>query len=135
MPMLKIKSAAPAIRAKDVKRARQFYEQKLGLKPAEEQADGGARYVTGETGFLVFQSMGKASGEHTQMAFEVEDVAAAVRDLKSNGVKLEEDDYPEIKTHHRVVDMPDRSKGAWFKDTEGNLIAINSRVPSATRRS
>ncbi|HKB19307.1 MAG TPA: VOC family protein [Candidatus Dormibacteraeota bacterium] len=133
--MLKIKSSAPAIPAQDVKRARQFYEQKLGLKPAEEQADGGARYVTGETGFLVFQSMGKASGEHTQMAFEVEDVAAAVRDLKSNGVKLEEYDYPEFKTHDGIVDMPDGSKGAWFKDTEGNLIAINSRVPSATRRS
>ena len=133
--MLKIKSSAPAIPAQDVKRARQFYEQKLGLKPDEEQADGGASYRTGETGFLVFQSMGKASGEHTQMALEVEDVVAAVRELKSNGVKLEEYDYPEFKTHDGIVDMPDGGKGAWFKDTEGNLIAINSRVPSAARRS
>src|SRR5258708_9605683 len=112
MPMLKIKSAAPAIRAKDVKRARQFYEQKLGLKPAEEQADGGARYVTGETGFLVFQSMGKASGEHTQMAFEVEDVAAAVRDLKRNGVKPEEHLLPECKTPDGTVEIPHRCTGA-----------------------
>ncbi|TMC51872.1 MAG: VOC family protein [Chloroflexi bacterium] len=133
--MLKIKSSAPAIPAQDIKRARQFYEQKLGLKPAEEQGDGGALYQTGETGFLVFQSTGKASGEHTQMAFEVEDVVGAVRDLKSNGVKLEEYDYPTFKTKDGIVDMPDGTKGAWFKDTEGNLIAINSRVPSAARRS
>ena len=133
--MLKIKSSAPAIPAQDIKRAREFYEEKLGLKPAEEQADGGALYATGETGFLVFKSMGKSSGEHTQMAFEVEDVVGAVRDLKNSGVKVEEYDYPEFKSRDGIVDMPDGTKGAWFKDTEGNLIAINSRVPSAAHRS
>src|SRR4029077_19026578 len=127
--------SAPAIPAQDIKRARQFYEQKLGLKPAEEQADGGALYVTGETRFLVFKSMVKSSGEHTQMAFEFEDVVGAVRDLKNSGVKVEEYDYPEFKSRDGIVDMPDGTKGAWFKDTEGNLIAINSRVPSAAHRS
>src|SRR2546427_192213 len=84
--MLNIKRSAAAIPAQDVKRARQFYEQKLGLKPAEEEADGGAMYRTGETGFLVFQSTGKASGEHTQMALEVDDVSSAVSELKSKGL-------------------------------------------------
>jgi hypothetical protein len=69
------------------------------------------------------------------MAFEVENVTAAVADLKSNGVKPEEYDYPEFKTRDGVVDMPDGEKGAWFKDSEGNLIALASRVPSAARRS
>jgi len=131
--MLKIKSSAPAIPAQDIKRARNFYEQKLGLKPAEEQQDGGAMYQTGETGFLVFQSMGKASGEHTQMALEVEDVPSAASELKSKGVKLEEYDYPEFKSRDGIVDMPDGTKGAWFKDTEGNLIALTQRVPAVTR--
>ena len=76
--MLKVKSAAPAIPAQDIKRARQFYEQKLGFKPAEEQPDGGVVYRFADTGFLLFPSMGKASGDHTQMAFEIEDVTAAV---------------------------------------------------------
>jgi catechol 2,3-dioxygenase-like lactoylglutathione lyase family enzyme len=133
--MLKIKSAAPAIPAQDIKRARQFYEQKLGLKPGEEQSDGGVLYRFAEGSFLLFPSMGKASGDHTQMAFEVENVTAAVADLKSNGVKPEEYDYPEFKTRDGVVDMPDGEKGAWFKDSEGNLIALASRVPSAARRS
>jgi len=131
--MLKIKSSAPAIPAQDIKRARNFYEQKLGLKPAEEQPDGGAMYQTGETGFLVFPSMGKASGEHTQMALEVEDVPSAASELKSKGVKLEEYDYPEFKSRDGIVDMPDGTKGAWFKDTEGNLIALTQRVPAVTR--
>jgi catechol 2,3-dioxygenase-like lactoylglutathione lyase family enzyme len=133
--MLKIKNSGPAIPAQDIKRARQFYEEKLGLKPAEVQPDGGVMYTTGETSFLVFPSTGKASGDHTQMALEVEDVAVAVRELKGSGVKLEEYDYPNFKTNDGVVDMPDGEKGAWFKDTEGNLIALTSRVPAATRRS
>src|SRR5947199_3445534 len=129
--MLKIKSAAPAIPAQDIKRARQFYEQKAGLKPGEEQSDGGVLYRFAEGSFRLFPSMGKASGDHTQMAFEVEDVTAAVADLKSNGVKPEEYDYPELKTRDGVVDMPDGDKRAWFKDSEGNLIALASRFPSA----
>ena len=131
--MLKIKNAAAAIPAQDIKRARQFYEQKLGLKPAEEEPDGGVMYRTGETGFLVFPSSGKASGDHTQLAFQVDDVASAAGELKSMGVKLEEYDHPEFKTHEGMVDMPDGTKGAWFKDTEGNLIALTQRVPAVTR--
>jgi catechol 2,3-dioxygenase-like lactoylglutathione lyase family enzyme len=131
--MLKIKSAAPAIPAQDIKRARQFYEQKLGLKPTEVQSDGGVVYRFAEGGFLLFPSMGKASGDHTQVALEVEDVTAAVAELKRNGVKPEEYDYPEFKTRDGVVDMPDGEKGAWFKDSEGNLIALSSRVVSAVR--
>ena len=131
--MLKIKNAAAALPAQDIKRARQFYEQKLGLKPAEEEPDGGVMYRTGETGFLVFPSSGKASGDHTQLAFQVDDVASAAGELKSMGVKLEEYDHPEFKTHDGLIDMPDGTKGAWFKDTEGNLIALTQRVPAVTR--
>jgi predicted enzyme related to lactoylglutathione lyase len=124
--MLKIKRVGAAMPAQDVKRARQFYEQKLGLEPVMEQPDGGAMYRVGETGFLVFASMGKSSGNHTQMALDVEDVEEAARELKSKGVKLEEYDYPSLKTKDGVATLPDGSKGAWFKDTEGNLIAVGS---------
>jgi len=124
--MLKIKRVGAAMPAQDVKRARQFYEQKLGLKPTNEQPDGSAMYMVGDTGFLVFPSMGKASGDHTQMALDVEDVEDAVRELRSSGVRLEEYDSPDFKTRDGLATLPDGSKGAWFKDTEGNLIAVGS---------
>ena len=128
--MLKIKRVGAAMPAQDVKRARQFYEQKLGLKPTNEQPDGSAMYMVGETGFLVFPSMGKASGDHTQMALDVDDVEETARELKSRGVKLEEYDMPDFKTRDGITDLPDGSKGAFFKDTEGNLIAVGSLVPA-----
>lgn len=130
--MLKIRRVGAAMPAQDVKRAREFYEQKLGLKPSQESPDGGAMYVVGQTGFLVFASMGKASGNHTQMALDVDDVEEAARELKRRGVRLEEYDYPNLKTRDGIAERPDGSKGAWFKDTEGNLIALGSMVPART---
>jgi predicted enzyme related to lactoylglutathione lyase len=130
--MLKIKRVGAAIPAQDIKRARQFYEQKLGLKPSDEQADGSVMYMFGETGFLVFPSMGKASGDHTQMAIDVDDVEESARELKRMGVKLEEYDLPNFKSHDGIVGLPDGTKGAWFKDTEGNLIGIGTLVPAGT---
>lgn len=125
--MLKVNRVSTAIPAQDVKRARQFYEEKLGFAPAEEQPDGGAIYRFGDTGFALFKSMGKPSGEHTQMALEVDDVKSAVRELSGKGVKFEEYDHPHFKSHEGVVDTPDGGQGAWLKDTEGNLIALTAR--------
>lgn len=124
--MLKIRRVGAAMPAQDVKRARRFYEEKLGLKPVMEQPGGGAMYAIGATGFLVFPSMGRSSGTHTQMAMDVEDVEEAARELKSRGIVLEQYDYPNLKTHDGVATLPDGSKGAWFKDTEGNLIALGT---------
>jgi predicted enzyme related to lactoylglutathione lyase len=132
--MLKIKRVGAAMPAQDLDRAREFYERKLGLKPSEETAEGVA-YMIGETGFLLFRSMGKSSGDHTQMALDVDDVEDAVRELKRNGVKLEEYDMPNFKSQDGIVDLPDGTKGAWFKDSEGNLIGVGTLVPVGARKS
>jgi predicted enzyme related to lactoylglutathione lyase len=128
--MLKIKASAAALPAQDIARARKFYEQTLGLAPSEVGPDGSAWYKTGETMFFVFQSQGKASGDHTQIGLEVDDIVAAVNELKSKGVKLEEYDSPQLKTNNGIVDMGE-SRGGWFKDTEGNLISVIQRVKAA----
>lgn len=128
--MLKIKASAAGLPAQDIARARKFYEQTLGLAPSEVGSDGGAWYKTGETMFFVFPSRGKASGDHTQIGLEVDDIVAAVNELKSKGVKLEEYDYPDLKTQNGIVDMGE-SRGCWFKDTEGNLLSVIQRVAVA----
>jgi predicted enzyme related to lactoylglutathione lyase len=129
--MLKISQSYATLPAQDIKRARQFYEQKLGLT-AEEQSDGGAMYRTGQTGFLVFQSTGKPSGDHTQLGLDVEDISSAMTELQSKGVKIEEFDFPNFKTVNGIYELPDGSKSAWFKDTEGNLLSVNQMVRVAT---
>jgi hypothetical protein len=78
------------------------------------------------TGF-VLASMGSKPGGHTQMSFEVDDVAAVVTQLKSKGVVFEEYDFPDLKTVNSIAERPD-FKAAWFKDSEGNMIGIGQRL-------
>jgi catechol 2,3-dioxygenase-like lactoylglutathione lyase family enzyme len=125
--MLKDAHVAVTIPSQDLKRARQFYADKLGLTPAEE-TPAGLEYKVGDgSGFLLFQSSGKASGAHTQMAFDVDDVRAEVKNLRARGLSFEEYDFPGFKTVDGVADTGG-SPTAWFKDSEGNLIAIGQRV-------
>ena len=112
-----------AIPASDLDRARGFYSEKLGLTPAREGPDGLMYECADRSRFLLFQSRGKASGDHTQMGWEVADVEAEVADLKSRGVVFEEYDLPGIKTVDGIATVGD-SKGAWFKDSEGNLLSL-----------
>jgi predicted enzyme related to lactoylglutathione lyase len=132
--MLKITESAATLPAQDIARARKFYEQRLGLTPAEVGQDGGVVYKTGTTGFLVFPSTGKPSGDHTQLSLDVENVEATVNELKKSGVKFEDYDFPGLKTQDGIADMGD-GKGAWFKDSEGNLIAISDRIAAARTES
>ena len=114
--------------ASDLERAKSWYAENLGLKPAQE-VDGGVVYDMAEgTKVFLFTSSGKPSGTHTQVSFEVEDVEAEVRGMKSHGVQFEEYDLPGFKTEDSIV-TDANGKGAWLHDSEGNLIAISERLP------
>ena len=124
--MLDISTVYATIPAQDLARARAFYEEKLGLKPAEERPEG-LRYECGGSSFLLFQSSGEASGTHTQLGWNVDDLDSVVGQLRSNGVVFEEYDMPGFKTVNGIADI-DGERGAWFKDSEGNLLAVGESV-------
>jgi catechol 2,3-dioxygenase-like lactoylglutathione lyase family enzyme len=112
-------AAVPAV---DLERARRWYEQKLGLSPSED-IPGQLTYECGGTKFVLFQSSGAASGTHTQMAWIVSDLDSVMAELRSNGVEFEEYDTPTLKTEEGVATITGE-RGAWFKDSEGNLLAL-----------
>ena len=128
--------AAAMLPAQDLERAKAFYRNKVGLTPTQERDPmGGLLFELSDgTGFAVFQSSGKPSGTHTQMALEVPDLDAAVKDLRARGLKFEEYDSPGLKTVNGIAEIAG-TKVAWFKDSEGNLIAIGLPVPvTATKQ-
>ncbi len=132
--MLENSNVSTRLPAQDLKRAKAFYAEKLGLTPIEERP-GGLRYRCGSGSFSVFTSAGAASSQHTQMAWEVDDIESAVHELRRRGVVFEEYDLPGIKTVSGIAEIygnyPSRGtgeKGAWFKDSEGNLLAIGQAV-------
>jgi catechol 2,3-dioxygenase-like lactoylglutathione lyase family enzyme len=134
--MLHNSEVATRLPAQNLKRARAFYADKLGLQPAEERP-GGLLYECGNTRFALFASTGAASGEHTQMAFEVDDIEAVVDDLRRRGVVFEDVNVPGLRTIDGIAEVegnyPSKGVGeraAWFRDSEGNLLGIGQPIPS-----
>lgn len=120
--MLENYPGTAALPAQDMERAQAYYEEKLGLKPAEERSDG-LIYKFAEGSFLLFKSSGEPSGTHTQFGWIVDDIDSVVSELRANGVVFEEYDFPGFKTENGILTTDD-GKGAWFKDSEGNLLSI-----------
>ncbi len=111
------------IPARDVARARQFYEQKLGLKPKEETA-GGVVYEFGEhTACFLYPTPNAGTSQASQAFWQVEDIEREVTELKARGVRFEEYDMPGAKTENGIVSAGG-AKSAWFKDSEGNIMAL-----------
>lgn len=123
--MLERADVYATIPAQNLERAKSFYADKLGLSPEEERRDG-LRYTCGAGGFLLFESSGEPSGTHTQLGFDLDDLDAAVAALRENGVVFEEYDLPGFKTVNGIAEVAG-VRGAWFKDSEGNLLALGER--------
>jgi catechol 2,3-dioxygenase-like lactoylglutathione lyase family enzyme len=129
--MLEESKVAARIPVQNLQRAKLFYAEKLGLEPSEE-TPGGLLYRCGDGEFALFESTGAASGDHTQMAWEVEDIEATVERLRARGVVFEEYDLPGLTTVNGMAEVagnyPSKGgvgeKGAWFRDSEGNLLGI-----------
>jgi catechol 2,3-dioxygenase-like lactoylglutathione lyase family enzyme len=134
--MLRNAKVVARLPAKDLNRARTFYSEKLGLEPVE-QREGGLPYVCAAGEFAIFVSSGMQSGTHTQMGWEVEDIEATLRELRVRGVEFEEYDLPGLKTVNGIAEItgnyPSKGigeRGAWFRDSEGNLLGIGQPVRS-----
>jgi catechol 2,3-dioxygenase-like lactoylglutathione lyase family enzyme len=124
--MLKDAAIVPYIPVSDVARARKFYEEKIGLRPKEKYA-GGVIYECGKGSWVfMYPSAGAGTSKASTAFWSVDDVAAEVSGLKARGVVFEEYDRPGIKTENSIA-TGGGAKTAWFKDTEGNILAISQR--------
>jgi catechol 2,3-dioxygenase-like lactoylglutathione lyase family enzyme len=125
--MLKDAAIVPYIPVGDLARARAFYEGKIGLQPAEEYA-GGVIYKFGLGSWVfMYPSAGAGTSKASTAFWSVENVEAEVAELKARGVVFEEYDWPGLKTVNSIA-TGGGAKTAWFKDSEGNILAISQRT-------
>jgi catechol 2,3-dioxygenase-like lactoylglutathione lyase family enzyme len=128
--MLTNSPIVPYIPVADMARARKFYEGKLGLKPREEYA-GGVIYECGNGSWVfMYLSAGAGTSKASTAFWAVDDVVAEVADLKARGVAFEEYNMPGIKTVDSIA-TAGGAKTAWFKDSEGNILAVSQRISSS----
>ena len=120
-------SVHATIAVTDIERAKAFYGDTLGLSAKEERSDG-VVYESGGTGMLVYPSQFAGTNQATCQTFEVPDVEAAVAELTGRGLTFEQYDFPGLKTDERGIAEIQGERGAWFKDPDGNIIAVGQRT-------
>jgi predicted enzyme related to lactoylglutathione lyase len=111
------------IPAKDVPRARRFYEEKLRFRPKEEVAGGVVYEFGNRTACFLYPTPNAGTSRASQAFWQVDDVEREMADLKARGVEFEDYDMPREKSPSGAI-TAGGAKAAWFKDTEGNILAL-----------
>jgi predicted enzyme related to lactoylglutathione lyase len=109
--------------AQDLARARQFYEHRLGFAPKREE-DGGVVYeFGGGTAAFLYPTPNAGTSQASQAFWQVDDIEREVAELKARGIVFEDYAMPGQKSPSGVV-TAGGAKAAWFKDSEGNILAV-----------
>jgi predicted enzyme related to lactoylglutathione lyase len=124
--MLRAAPIRAYIPVSDLSRARNFYEKTLGLTPKEEYA-GGVIYECGGAEVFMYPTKNAGTSKASQAFWQVNDVEAEVAELKARGVVFEEYDMPGIGMKNSIA-TAGGAKTAWFKDSEGNILAVSQRL-------
>ena len=111
------------IPAQDVDRARKFYEDKVGLKPKHETSAGVIYEFAEGTACFLYPTSNAGTSKASQAFWQVEDIEREVIELKRRGVVFEEYDMPGMKNENSIY-TGGGAKAAWFKDSEGNTLAV-----------
>ena len=111
----------------DLPRARKFYEGTLGFTPLETN-EAGVMYESGKgSRFFAYKSAGAGTNKASTAFWDVPNIDAEMAELRKRGVVFEEYDTPGFSTVNGVA-TGGGAKSAWFKDTEGNILAIVQRL-------
>jgi catechol 2,3-dioxygenase-like lactoylglutathione lyase family enzyme len=125
--MLSTSQVVAYVPVSDLARARKFYEEKLGFRPLE-LSDAGVMYESGKgSRFFAYKSGGAGTNKASTAFWDVTDVEAEIADLKKRGVVFEEYDTPGLRTVNGIA-TGGGAKTAWFKDSEGNILAVSQRI-------
>jgi len=111
------------IPAQDVTRARRFYEHKLGFTPKAETAGGVVYEFADHTASFLYPTPNAGTSKASQAFWQVDDIEREVAELKARGVEFEDYPMPGEKSASGVV-TAGGAKAAWFKDSEGNILAV-----------
>jgi len=121
--MLSDSKATSSFSVNDLQKAKEFYENKLGLKVSE--ANGMMRLnVSGGNPIMVYPKPDHTPASFTVLNFPVSDVEKTVDELTAKGVTFEQ--YPSFGTNAKgIIDDPKMGpKIAWFKDPAGNVMSV-----------
>ena len=109
----------------DLERSQAFYEDKVGLTLSPDTIKNHLLFDCGDGTTLLIYGRGAGNkADHTQVRFWSTDITKDVAELVERGIEFDEYDTETFKTVDHVVTSPGIGRSAWFKDPDGNTIAI-----------
>ena len=117
--------AMATIAVRDLKRAKEFYERKLGFTPVPSSEKSVLNYKSGKSTFMVYTSEFAGTNQATAVTWIVDDVEEVARALKAKGVVFEHYDFPGT-TRKGDVHFAGKLRNVWFKDPDGNILGVVS---------
>ena len=119
--------ATAMLAVKDLERARDFYEDVLGLEAVGGMEGHLITYRSGTSRVSVYVSDYAGTNQANALAWHVRDVDGLVRALKAKGVTFEHYDLPGMRLEGDIhVAEEGAMRGAWFKDPDGNILHLVS---------
>ena len=108
----------------DLARSQAFYEQTVGLPLSPETVPNHLLFDSGAGTLLIYRRPAANKADHTQVRLWSSDINRDVHDLAERGVVFEDYDFPMLKTVDHIATTAGLGRSAWFKDPDGNTIAL-----------
>lgn len=124
--MLGETEAVATVAVRDIAKAEKFYGDTLGFKKLDIPEKHVLMFKSGSSNFLVYPSQYAGTNQASTVTWAVDDVDGEVRALKQKGVKFERYEIPNA-THEGDVHVMGTRRNAWFRDPDGNVLAIVNR--------
>jgi catechol 2,3-dioxygenase-like lactoylglutathione lyase family enzyme len=125
--MLGDNDAIATVAVKDLPRARRFYEGVLGLRVVDAQGSEAITFKSGNSSVIVYHSDFAGTNNATAINWMLgKEIEKVVQGLKERGVQFEHYDLPGL-TQKGDVHAFGEFKTAWFKDPDGNILALMGR--------
>ncbi len=123
--MIKVNKMFSSFSVNDIKKAKEFYGQILGLEISDAPKMEGLLQLNIEGGnnIMIYLKPNHEPASFTVLNFQVNDVEKAVDELTKIGVAFEQYDG-EIKTNAKGISHGGGTTIAWFKDPAGNILSL-----------
>lgn len=124
------KKAFSSFSVNDIGKAKEFYQDILGLDVHQIEMGGGYGLleldVSGGTKVMIYPKPNHTPASFTVLNFPVDDIEKTVDELTAKGVRFEQYDMGDIKTNEKGI-VYGKGNGpdiAWFTDPAGNIISV-----------
>jgi catechol 2,3-dioxygenase-like lactoylglutathione lyase family enzyme len=121
--MFKNTKAFSGFSVDDLRKAKAFYSQTLGLE-VSELPEGLELQIANGAGIFIYPKPNHTPATFTILNFPVDDIEQAVNELTKRGVRFEHYNQGDLKTDEKGIARGPGPNIAWFKDPAGNILSV-----------